>query len=370
MSLTFGTFNLMQRRDPARTGEQIYGELAEQVRLAEAAGFSTAWIAEHHFNNYSLCPSPLVMCSHLAAATRTIRIGTAVLVLPLYEPARVLQEIAMVDSLSNGRLELGIGSGYQQYEFDRFHAKLDGAMEMTAEILDIIERGLTQESFSFHGKHYDIPETQISVKTVQKPMPPMWVAGMMNNKDIKRRVASKGYIPFLAAALSPTSKLLPIRQAYDEAYCEAGSDPMKQPMGLMRYFHLTDDKKEALDAAERCRYSSRISLALRLNYAEMDGLVVKDTPFKDEPPIDEMMTNMIIGDAHACAQRIIEDVDAMRATHIALYSQPGDLPHKRVMRSLEKFAAECVPLVTKELAKRGVSVSFGPQSQRRAAAAE
>lgn len=370
MALTFGTFNLMQRRDPARTGETIYGELVEQVRLAERLGFSTAWIAEHHFNNYSLCPSPLIMCSHLAAATKTIRIGTAVLVLPLYEPARVLQEIAMVDSLSNGRLELGIGSGYQQYEFDRFHAKLDGAMEMTAETLDIIEKGLTQESFSHHGKHYDIPETRIAVKPVQKPMPPMWVAGMMGNKDIKRRVASKGFTPFLAAAISPTSKLLPIRQAYDEAYREVGTDPMKQPMGLMRYFHLTDDKAEAVDAAERCRYSTRISLALRLNHAKMNGLVVEDTPFKDEPPIEEMMKNMIIGDAHACAQRIIEDVDAMRATHIALYGQPGDLPHKRVMKSLEKFAVECVPLVSKELAKRGVTVSFGPQSQKRAAAAE
>lgn len=274
----------------------------------------------------------------------------------------------MVDSLSNGRLELGIGSGYQQYEFDRFHAKLDGAMEMTAETLDIIEKGLTQDSFSHHGKHYDIPETRIAVKPVQKPMPPMWVAGMLNNKDIKRRVATRGFTPFLAAALSPTSKLLPIRQAYDEAYREAGTDPMTQPMGLMRYFHLTDDKTEAVDAAERCRYSTRISLALRLNYAKMNGLVVDDTPFKDEPPIEEMMKNMIIGDAHACAQRIIEDVDAMRATHIALYSQPGDLPHKRVMKSLEKFTAECVPLVSKELAKRGVTVSFGPQSQKRSAA--
>ena len=131
-----------------------------------------------------------------------------------------------------------------------------------------------------------------------------------------------------------------------------------------------DREVTEMDAAERCRYSTRISLALRLNYAKMEGLVVEDTPFKDEPPIDEMMKNMIIGDAHACAQRIIEDVDAMRATHIALYSQPGDLPHKRVIKSLEKFAVECVPLVTKELAKRGVTVSFGPQSQKRAAAAE
>ena len=99
-----------------------------------------------------------------------------VLVLPLYEPARVLQEIAMVDALSHGRLQVGIGSGYQQYEFDRFHSSLDGAMEMTAEILDIIERGLTQESFSHQGKHYSIPETRIAVKPVQKPMPPMSAA--------------------------------------------------------------------------------------------------------------------------------------------------------------------------------------------------
>jgi alkanesulfonate monooxygenase SsuD/methylene tetrahydromethanopterin reductase-like flavin-dependent oxidoreductase (luciferase family) len=368
MALSFGTFNLTQRRDPARTGETIYAELVEQVRLAERLGFDTAWIAEHHFNNYSLCPSPLVMCAHLAAATRTIKLGTAVLVLPLYEPARVLQEIAMVDALSGGRLQVGIGSGYQQYEFDRFHASLDGAMEMTAEILDIIERGLTQDSFSHAGKHYAIPETRIAVKPVQKPMPPMWVAGMMANADIKRRVAAHGYIPFLAAALSPVEKLLPIRKAYDDAYREVGVDPRTQGMGLMRYFHLTDSKDEARDAAERCRYSTRISLSLRLNYAEMDGLVVKDVPFKDEPSIDAMMPNMIIGDAHTCAERILGDYDAMRATHIALYTQPGDLPHARVMRSLEKFASECVPIIAKELAKRGETLTFGPAAARKPAA--
>ncbi|MFN0042169.1 MAG: LLM class flavin-dependent oxidoreductase [Alphaproteobacteria bacterium] len=368
MQLTFGTFNLMQRRNPARTDRELYSEMIEHVRLAEELGFDTAWIAEHHFNNYSLSPSPLIALSHLAAVTRTIKLGSAVLVLPFYEPVRVIQEIAMVDILSNGRLQVGVGSGYQDYEFQRFRERLDAAMEMTAELLDIMELAYTQDSFAYDGKHYKIPETRISISCVQRPMPPMWVAGMMGNAQIKRRVAAKGYTPFLAAALSPIEKLVPIRAAYDEAYREVGVDPLVQPMGVMRYFHLTDSQAEARDAAERCRYSTRVSLSLRLDYAKLNGIVVEERPVPNEASLDDLQRNMVIGDAHVCAARIVEDFEALRATHFALYIQPGDLSHARVMHSLEKFAKECVPLVAKEIGKRGHTVAFGKTALRQSAA--
>ena len=368
MTITFGTFNLAQKRDEAKSGQKVFAELLEQVKLAEELGFETAWLAEHHFSYYSLCPSPLVVAAHLATATERIKLGTAVLVLPLYEPARLVQEIALVDCLSNGRLLVGIGSGYQDYEFDRFRVKLDGAMDMTGEMLDIIERALTQESFAYQGKHYTIPETRISVKPVQQPMPEMWVAGMLANEAIKHRVARKGYIPFLAPALGPTANLKPAREAYDEAYRTAGVDPLGTQMGLMRYCHVTESKKAARDAAERCRYSSRVSMSLRLNYYRLKGLVAEDPPMENEPALEEMQQNMIIGDAETCAQHVLEDHDIMRTTHVCLYSQPGGLEHKQVMKSLEKFTTEVVPIVEKELAGKGVTVRMGPAPARTAAA--
>jgi len=131
--MEFGIFNLMGAREPEKTAAQVFAEVAEQTRLADELGYSIAWFAEHHFSNYCLCASPLMMVAHCASITQKIRLGTAVVVLPLYNPARLAAEVATADALSNGRLMLGIGAGYQPYEFDRFGVDLKQNLEMTEE---------------------------------------------------------------------------------------------------------------------------------------------------------------------------------------------------------------------------------------------
>ena len=127
--MDFGIFNTMQQRHRSKSAMQVLHEAVEQTKVAEDLGFGRIWYVEHHFSNYSICPSPLVMAAHLAGQTKTIRLGTAVVVAPLYQPPRLLAEIAMVDTLSNGRLDLGMGAGYQDYEFSRFGLTLDNRSE-------------------------------------------------------------------------------------------------------------------------------------------------------------------------------------------------------------------------------------------------
>ena len=92
--MEFGIFNLMGARDPGTTAAQVFGEVAEQTKLADHLGYAIAWFAEHHFSNYCLCASPLMMVAHCAAITTKIRLGTAVVVVPLYNPARLAAEVA------------------------------------------------------------------------------------------------------------------------------------------------------------------------------------------------------------------------------------------------------------------------------------
>ena len=146
--MDFGIFNLLQHRDRSTSPHQVIGEALEHTRLAEELGFSRVWFAEHHFSNYSLCPSPLILCTQAAAMTNRIRVGSAVLILPLHEPARVIAEIALVDALSGGRLDVGVGSGYQHYEFERLGADISQNKIAFNEMLDMIELGLSQASFS------------------------------------------------------------------------------------------------------------------------------------------------------------------------------------------------------------------------------
>jgi len=142
--MEFGIFNLMGSRSPEKQTAEVFAEVAEQTRLADELGYAIAWFAEHHFSNYCLCASPLMMVAHCASITKKIRLGTAVVVLPLYNPARLLAEIATADALSNGRLMLGVGAGYQPYEFERFGVDIKANLEMTEEFCDILDRAFSQ----------------------------------------------------------------------------------------------------------------------------------------------------------------------------------------------------------------------------------
>ena len=128
--MDFGYFGLMGYRERGTPPRRVFDEHVEQVRQADATGLAIAWFAEHHFSNYCICPSPLIMAAHCAPVTEHIKLAPAVIVTPLYEPARVLAEIGMVDCLSGGRLVLGVGSGYQPYEFERFGVDIANARPM------------------------------------------------------------------------------------------------------------------------------------------------------------------------------------------------------------------------------------------------
>ena len=152
--MEFGIFNLMGSRDPEKPTVEVFAEVAEQTRLADELGYAIAWFAEHHFSYYCLCASPLMLVAHCAPITKKIRLGTAVVVLPLYNPARLAAEIATADALSNGRLVLGVGAGYQPYEFERFGVDIKANLEMTEEFCDILARAFSEDFFSYNGKHY------------------------------------------------------------------------------------------------------------------------------------------------------------------------------------------------------------------------
>jgi len=344
--MRFGLFNLLQKRDATKPDVEIFEEMVEQSRLADSLDFEISWFGEHHFSSYSVCPSPLLAAAHCAARTERIRVGTGVLVLPLYDPVRLVQEIAMVDAMCNGRLVVGLGTGYQPYEFDRFRVSLDEKNEMFTECLDIIELGLTQPAFSYGGTHYRIPEMQIAVRSVQRPIPEIWVAGMMS-EALKHRVVASGYVPFFTPAIRPITHLEQVRDSYRDVAHGAGLAPDQHATGLMRYMHVTNDRKEAEDMVERALYSSSVSFSLRAPDFKPDGAILGGRPIPGGPSAVEVMANIIVGDPETCAERLARDIEVMNPAHIAFYVQPGGLPHARVMRSLERFGAEVIPALEK-----------------------
>ena len=348
--MEFGIFNLMGAREADKSAAQVFAEVAEQTRLADQLGYTIAWFAEHHFSNYCLCASPLMMVAHCAGVTEKIRLGTAVVVLPLYNPARLAAEIATADALSNGRLSLGIGAGYQPYEFERFGVDIKENLEMTEEFSQILDLAFSRDFFSYDGKHYRIPETHIPARPVQKPLP-IYVAG--HTQAMFRAAARHGY-RVLSSGRVGGAKLLAEQYADIVAAFAAENVPLSQAhITVNRFAHITGSKEEGLRFAENARYQSRLASSLRRRQEVMQGTVLVDVPFPDEPPLEQIHGDLLIGDVDSVAEKLVAEIRATHPVHICFSFKVGNTPHKAAMRSMELMIGEVKPRVERALGPPG-----------------
>jgi len=344
--MEFGIFNLMGSREADKPAAQVFGEVAEQTRRADELGYAIAWFAEHHFSNYCLCASPLMMVAHCASITKNIKLGTAVVVLPLYNPARLAAEIATADALSNGRLMLGIGAGYQPYEFERFGVDLARNLEMTNEFCDILDLAFSRDFFSYEGKHYKMPDTHIPVRTVQNPLP-IYVAG--HTQAMFRAAARHGYRVLTSGRVGSVPLLEEQYADVVAAYAAENVPLSRAHITLNRFAHITESREEGMRFAENARYQSRLASSLRRRKEVMQGTVLVDVPFPDEPSLETIYKNLLIGDVETVAEKLVAEIRAAKPVHVCFSFKVGDTPHKAAMRSMELMMGEVKPKVEKAL---------------------
>jgi alkanesulfonate monooxygenase SsuD/methylene tetrahydromethanopterin reductase-like flavin-dependent oxidoreductase (luciferase family) len=345
--MEFGIFNLMNRRHRSQDPAVMIRQTVAQVQAAERAGFGVAWFTEHHFTNYSITPSPLMMVAHVAPQTIAIRLGTAVVLPALYEPARLLGEVAFADNLSNGRLILGLGAGYQAYELARFGITLEEARAVTDEWTELLANGLGQEEFEFHGKHIELPHTWFTTQPVQRPRPPIWIAG--NSRDSQRRAARGGHSLFVTGFGQDSAALAGIRAEAEAALAEEGRDPASLRFATLRYCFVTDDRHEALTFSENARFQLRLSHYLRRGQTELGAAWLPEEAYEGEMSAADIVAWNPIGDPQTVAEKLVEEIRGAGPTHIALYMTIGATDHAQALRSIERFGSEVVPLIEREL---------------------
>jgi alkanesulfonate monooxygenase SsuD/methylene tetrahydromethanopterin reductase-like flavin-dependent oxidoreductase (luciferase family) len=342
----FGQFNLMGYRTPGTKTHQLYDDAVEQVKAAEANGFEIAWFAEHHFSNYCVCPSPLMMLARLAGETRRIRLGSAVVVAPLYQPVRLISEIGMVDALTHGRIVLGVGSGYQPYEFERFGESLEHSVPRLFEFLEMLELAFTRDVFRYSGKHYQLPDAHIASRPVNG-LPEIWIAG--DNPTLHALAARKGWTVMLTPRHASVPQLLEARGRLAGVYASQSLDATRVAIAPLRHVCITDDKAEAAGFMENARHQIRLSQSLRFREELMDGTMLVEKPYKGEPAMEEFARHVLIGDAETVAERLTALIDAARPKHMLLHFQAGASSQKTALRSIERFAATVRPMIEKEL---------------------
>ena len=159
--------------------QAIHERVTREVLEAEALGFDSVWIAEHHFSNaYGILPDPFSYLGYLAARTTRIKLGAAVMVVPLHHPLRIVENAAFIDILSNGRFQLGLGSGYRPYEFEGLGVDYERRREIQQEAIPLILQGFHEKRVNANGKHFSFRMSdacEILPQPLQQPHPPLYM---------------------------------------------------------------------------------------------------------------------------------------------------------------------------------------------------
>ena len=173
-TLQFGLFDWIEWDKSAP--HEIYEQRLKMLEFADRCGFYCYHLAEHHITPLSIAPSPAVFLAAAAQRTSRLRLGPLVYLLPFYNPIRLLHEICMLDNLSNGRLELGVGRGIVPMEAEKFDVDLEISWEVFNEEMDILTGGFTTGMLNHRGKHYNYENIELWLRPYQKPYPPLWYA--------------------------------------------------------------------------------------------------------------------------------------------------------------------------------------------------
>ena len=216
-----------------------YREHLEFIAWSETLGFEQVWIAEHHCDEDGYCPSPLVVCTAVAAMTKTLRMSTGIGLAPFYHPTRLAEDVAVLDIISNGRVELALGLGYLQREFDAYGVDVKSRGRRANELLEIIRPLWRGEEVTYDGEFYQLSKARIFPLPIQQPHIPVYVGGAV--KAGYRRAAKYGDGYFGPAESVPD---------YLEAVAACGTDEASARVSLIgtadSWVIVADDPEKAL----------------------------------------------------------------------------------------------------------------------------
>ena len=291
-----------------------YSAYIDAVLEVEALGYYSNFLVEHHFSGMGQVSASLSLLSYLAAQTKTIRLGTAVVVLPWHNPVLVAEQAATLDLLSNGRFDFGVGKGYRYNEFEGFCIPIEESIERFEEAMEVIRKAWTTKGrFSHHGKRWHYDNIIIEPEPVQKPHPPFWLAA--GRLETLRYAAQEGYNLFLDQ-FQTFEVMLERFHIYREAVLETGREFTPHSVAVAR------------------------------------GLLIVNTPAEREAAIAARMKSQEVMNAHGTSadksvkSSMVSDPDLRKAaTEGTLIGTPEEIIER--LKSLEREGVDYVILSTR-----------------------
>jgi len=340
--MKFGLFFVLQRPDhmPER---YIYETEIPQMIAAEDLGYESIWIAEHHFSSYGVCSAPQVLAASVAGQTKRLRIGMGIILLPLHDPVQIAEELSVLDVLSGGRLDVGIGRASTLIEYSGYDIPYAESRARVDEGLEILRGVWTQDPFSYAGAFRQVHDLSLVPKPLQKPCPPLYLA--CNSADTVPIAARHG-LPMMSSFLVLDQALVERREVYRRVSVEHGHPPQEVAARVaqtwnVRFVYVAEDERAAradprehllglLAAAARRRTTPRPAGHVDGSY---EDLVRAGAAFHGTP--DQVIDQ--IGQFH----------ERTGIDNLLCFMSVRTMNPTKVMRSMELFAARVMPHFSK-----------------------
>ena len=358
--MRFGIWSPTNPRDGVSLVD-LYRQQIEEVQVAEACGFDHIWFYEHHVSPSGPMPSPNLMIAAASSVTSRIRLGSMVNILPYRNPLLLAEEAAMLDTLTNGRLDWGVGRGLKPLEFGAFCVPQARSREMFVEHMAIAKRVWADENFEFHGAYFHVnKQTSLSPPCVQSPHPPLYVSAQ-SEESLRWAAQNDAHFCQIDALIEeaardqafyrdiqtasghrPAPRLVITREIYvapTMAQAREEAQPWLQRYWALwhRYAQLTEEGQMP-DAYETWR--QRAPMLAKMGFEELNerGLIMVGTP-------DHV------------AQRILDHAERLDLAALACVFKFGGMPMAQLLRSMRLFSEAVMPQVKASMQRKAAALN-------------
>jgi alkanesulfonate monooxygenase SsuD/methylene tetrahydromethanopterin reductase-like flavin-dependent oxidoreductase (luciferase family) len=315
---------------------QLYADRLTTAEAYERAGFHGYHVAEHHTTPLGAAASPALIFAALAQRTKNLKFGPLVYLLPFYHPLRLIEEVCMLDQMSCGRFQLGVGRGVSMYETQAYGLDFAKTQAMYHEAYQVLMAGLTSDELTFAGEFYRFDKLPMILKPAQRPHPPLWYGVTLPSNA---RWPSENNVNIVALGLRDNTSA--IIKAYRETRAQRGLDPDGTLIGVSRHIVVADTDEAALAIARRAYPRWRASFRWLFARHGTEPRVIGIYP----PTFDELivLNNGVAGSPETVRRYIEAEIAANNCNYFVPQMVFGDMTLQESLRSIELFAKEIMP---------------------------
>ena len=325
-------------QDPPRGDnvDRLLQEIYAEAELCESVGFDGFYFTEHHQQEDGYLPNPVLLAGLVGARTQRIKVGTCVLLLPLYNPIRLAEDIAVVDQATGGRMVVGAGIGYQDHDFDALGLPVSQRVRRSEEGLEILRQAWTGEPFSYPSRYHKIENVRVTPRPRQAGGPPIWMAAWSPPGIERAARVADGWI---ADPVQGLSVIKEEADAYRKLCAENGRRPF---ICLMRDCIVADSWTDAEAKSEPTLGTHR--------YYFSGGAYVMDDNLKDVKRVEDLTFDvaakerLIAGSPQDCIDQLTMWQEAIQPDYLLLrMRQPGGPSHAQVLEDIRFFGEKVIP---------------------------